>query len=193
MGFPADRINRDDFALLVIDPQERLAAAMSRREPVLAATVKLIRLAGLVQAPVIATRQYPKGLGDFEPVVASALDELTGAETSVEVVDKLSFCACGEPAFVEALADSGRRQIVVAGMETHICVTQTTLDLLDRGLSVHVAADACCSRDSEAHGIALDRMRAAGAVVTMTESVMYEAVPEAGTDKFRELLAIVKG
>jgi len=188
----SDRIDRDEMVLLVIDPQVKLAAVMGDRERVLDRTSKLVRLAGLIGAPVIATRQYPKGLGDLEPDVVAPLDALAANGGSVDMIDKLSFCACGEQAFLDAVADSGRGQVVVTGMETHICVTQTALDLLDRGFRVHVVSDACCSRSADDHDTALARLRAAGAVVTVTESVLYEAVPTAGTDEFRSLLGIVK-
>lgn len=187
-----DRIDRDTFSLVVIDPQERLAAAMPTGEHAIAATIRLVRAAQLLCAPVVATRQNPKALGDFVPAIATALDGLAQAGCAVEVLDKTAFCACREPAFVEAIADTTREQVVIVGMETHICVTQTALDLLDRGYRVHVAADACCSRDQEVHRLALDRMRAAGVVVTATESVMYEAIGRAATDEFRALLDIVK-
>lgn len=190
---PAARIDGDRFALVVIDPQERLASVMPRREGVLAATGRLVALAGLLGAPIVATRQYPKGLGDLEPSVVEALEQAQACGSTVTVIDKLSFCACGEPEFVEVLQETGREQLVVVGMETHICVTQTALDLVGRGYAVQVVADACCSRKDEAHAVALDRLRAAGAVVTVAESVMYEAVPVAGTDEFRSLLGIVKG
>ncbi len=107
-------------------------------------------------------------------------------------VDKTAFCACGEPAFLSALESFGRPQVVIVGMETHICVTQTALDLLGRGYRPQVVADACCARRPDDHAIALDRMRAAGVVVTTTQSVMYEAVGVAATDEFRALLEIVK-
>lgn len=185
--------DRDDLVLVVIDIQERLAAAMERREQVLAATVKLARTCALVGAPIVVTRQYPRGLGDSEPALVAALDELSQSGASVAGVDKTTFCACGQPDFLTALEATGRRQVVIVGMETHICVTQTALDLTGRGYQVQVAADACCSREVESHEIALDRMRAADVVVTTTESVMYEAVGEAGTDEFKALLGIVKG
>ncbi len=107
-------------------------------------------------------------------------------------LDKTSFCACGEPGFLEALEATGRRQVVLTGMETHICVTQTALDLVGRSYRVQVPADACCSRSSHDHEVSLARLRQAGVVVTLAESVMYEAVGVAATDEFRSLLEIVK-
>jgi len=185
--------DRNEAALVLIDLQERLVAVMDERERVLAGAVRLARTFALVGAPIIVTRQYPQGLGSTEPVLETALLELAEAGSRVLGVDKTTFCCSREPAFLEALSATGRSQVVIAGMETHICVAQTALDLAGRSLSVQVAADACCSRDRVMHEIALDRMRCANVVVTATESVMYELVGRAATEEFKSLLRIVKG
>jgi len=189
-GHP-DLIDRDDLVLLVVDVQDRLAAVMERRQDVVAATVRLIRAAATVRAPVLLTRQYRKGLGETVPEVEAALQEAR-EEVPVTVVDKTTFCACGEAGFTAALEATGRRQVVIAGMETHICVTQTALALAATGHRVHVVEDACCSRRSRDHETALARLRAQRVTVTCAESVMYEAVGRAGTGEFRRLLAVVK-
>ena len=184
---------RSDAVLVVIDEQERLTAAMGRREPVLKATERLLRVAALVRAPVIVTRQYPKGLGDTDIALGEAIVEAKSAGVLAGVIDKVAFDCFGEPAFVKAVRDTGRRQLVFAGMETHVCIVQTALAALREGLDVHVIADACCSRDDANHELALGRLRRAGAVVSTSESAMYELVGEAGTEEFRSLLRIVKG
>lgn len=186
-------IRRDDFVLVVIDVQMRLATTMSHRERVIGAATRLVRTAALVGAPVIVTRQYPDGLGPTEEDLEAALVQSAFEGATVLGVDKMTFCCGGAPEFVEALSATTRKQAVVVGMETHICVTQTTLDLIGRGMQVHVVADGCCSRDDHDHEIALRRMCAAGAIVTTSQAVMYEAVERAGTDEFKRLLAIVKG
>lgn len=185
-------VEPNGFLLVVVDVQEKLAAAMDRRDEVAAACARLIRCAGLMHAPIIVTRQYPAGLGDTIAPVLAALEE-AARETEVRVVDKSAFCACHEPRFMDALEAVRRPQVVIAGMETHICVTQTALALHAAGAQVHVAADACCSRRHPDHSVALHRLRAAGVVVTVSESAMYEAVGEAGTETFKRLLSIVKG
>ena len=184
-------VGRDTATLVIIDAQERLGAVMERRAAVLDAAGKLARTASIVGVPIVATRQYPAGLGDVEPVLRSTL-EAVAETTPVSWVDKFAFDCFAEQGFVAALAESGRKQLVIAGMETHICVVQTALFALRAGFDVHVVADACCSREAAAHEIALDRLRSAGAVVTTTESVQYELVGVAGTDEFRSLLRIVK-
>lgn len=186
-------IDRHELVLVLVDFQERLAAAMPDRERVLATVDRLVRGVVLVDAPVIVTRQYPKGLGSTDPGLEQTLIELADAGARVAGIDKTAFCCAAEHDFNEALSATGRRQVVIAGMETHICVTQTALALLGEGYRVQVAADACCSRDREAHEVALSRLRARGVVVTHSESVLYEAVGEAGTDEFKALLQIVKG
>jgi len=172
--------------------QERLAVTMERRDTVLAAAEKLVETSALLGVPIVVTRQYPAGLGDTVPRLASAIREAS-ATTTVREADKVSFDCFGEPAFAEAVVATGRRQLLIAGMESHICIVQTALSGLEGGYSVHVVADACCSRDADAHELALARLRSAGAVVTTTESVLYELVGAAGTDEFRGLLRIVKG
>jgi nicotinamidase-related amidase len=183
---------RDDAVLVIIDEQERLTVAMEHLEPVLASAVRLIRTAALVGLPIVVTRQYPKGLGDVDPTLAQHVGVAQAAGAKVTLVDKVTFDCFGEPAFAETVGRSGRRQLILAGMETHICVAQTALSALREGFDVHVVGDACCSRDGASHGLALSRLRAAGAVVTATESVMYELVGQAATDEFRSLLTIVK-
>jgi nicotinamidase-related amidase len=191
MSGPLSIVSRDTAALIVIDVQERLAAVMERRAAMLDAAGKLARTASIVGVPVVATRQNPAGLGDVEPVLRSTLEAIA-ATTQVRWVDKFAFDCFGEPAFVDELAELGRTQLVIAGMETHICVAQTVISALRAGFDVHVVADACCSRNASAHEIALHRLRSAGAVVTTTESAQYELVGLAGTDEFRALLRIVK-
>ncbi|MBS3956737.1 MAG: isochorismatase family protein [Clostridiales bacterium] len=185
-------IARQAFTLVVVDVQERLAAVMDERDRVVAAAARLARTAALCGAPIIVTRQYPRGLGSTLPELEEVLVELAQCGASVLGVDKMAFCCAAEPDFVEALRSTGRSQIVLCGMETHICIAQTALALIAEGYAVHVAADACCSREREAHDAALARMRHAEAVVTWSESVMYEAVGTAGTDEFKKLLEIVK-
>jgi len=186
-------VRRDDATLLVIDEQTRLAEVMQRREAVVSATERLVRTAALVGMPVVVTRQYPKGLGDTDARVEAAVVDVEAAGRTVVRLDKVAFDCFGDAGFVHGLAKLERRQLLIAGMETHICVTQTALSALRDEFDVHVAADACCSRRAGDHDLALARLRAAGAVVSGSESVMYELVGEAGTDEFRALLAIVKG
>ena len=189
----ASLARRADAVLVLVDIQERLAAAMTERDDVVCAATRLARTAALVGVPMIVTRQYPQGLGPTDAELENALLRLAEEGATVLGVDKTAFCCPSESEFLEVLSATGRGQVVLTGMETHICIAQTALGLAARGLEVQVAADACCSRDRTMHDIALDRLRAAGVVVTSSESVMYELVERAATEEFRHLLQIVKG
>ena len=184
-------IKREDAVLVVVDIQERLAAVMDRREEVVRSTSRLARALAVVDIPIMVTRQYPKGLGGTVPELEAVLVDLAEQGSSVTGLDKTAFCCAAETDFNEALAATGRTQVVLVGMETHICIAQTAL-ALESDYTVHVVADAVCSRTPLDNDVALDRLRAAGVIVTTSESVMYEAVGRAGTPEFKRLLEIVK-
>ena len=166
--------------LLVIDIQERLAAAMLRRERVTNNVLHLLEVARLKNVPVVVTEQYPKGLGPTVP-------ELAGALPAVSRVEKISFSCCGEAGFVDRVRATGRRKVVICGMETHVCVLMTALDLLHEGFIVHVVSDAVCSRQEENWSTALSMLRDAGAVVTSTETVLFQLLERAGSEEFRTI------
>lgn len=188
----ASVLDRNQALVVLIDVQERLAGAMTHRDRVVARAALVLRVAAIAGLPVVVTRQYPQGLGDLDEVLFDVLDHLAVSGTVVTRVDKVDFDCFAEPAFADAVGRSGRRQLLIMGMESHICVTQTALSGLREGFDVHVAADACCSRDEEVHRLALARLRTAGAVITTAESAVYEAIGRAGTDEFRALLTAVK-
>jgi nicotinamidase-related amidase len=185
-------VTREQLVVVCVDIQDRLAAVMPRRDEVVAATVRLVRAAGALGAPVIVTRQYPKGLGDTVPELASALATAAGDGSAVTTVDKLDFDCTAEPAFMAALLGTGRRDVVVAGMEAHICVAQTAMSLAAAGFASHVTADAVCSRRDYDRDVAVGRMRDGGADVLTVESAVYEALARADTDAFRAVLAVIK-
>jgi len=184
-GIEKFQLQREETVLLVVDIQERLAVAMAEREKVVVNAGHLIAAAKLLGVPVVHTEQYPKGLG---PTVA----ELRPAIEPAAAIEKLTFDCCGEPTFTPALEQAGRSTVVVCGMETHICVLQTVLGLLAQGLIVHVVADAVCSRSAENRGTALELMRDAGAVITCTETVLFQLLGRAGTPEFKVIQARIK-
>jgi nicotinamidase-related amidase len=186
-------VRSDDVTLVVIDVQERLAAVMPHRERIIAATTKLLLTAGLLGWPIVVTRQNPDGLGPLVPEIVGLLHSPEFEHVAVQTVDKTAFSCWSEPSFQAALAASARPQVLIAGMETHICVAQTALTLRANGLGTFVAADACCSRSDADAKIALQRMRREGVIVTTAEAAMYEAAADAGSEHFKELLRIVKG
>jgi nicotinamidase-related amidase len=177
--------DRADAVLVVVDVQERLASAMPHRDQVVARIVALVKAARILGMPILVTRQNPAGLGDTLPEVAEAMGEHSP-------IDKMEFCCREDSSFSDELAATWRGQVVLAGMETHICITQTALALVEDGYRVHVVADACCSRRDSDAGIAFDRLRFAGVAVTSTEALLYEALGVAGTDEFRAVLGLVK-
>lgn len=178
-------LSAGECALVIIDIQERLAAVMEERDRVVANTRHLIELAKTFHMPVIVTEQYPKGLGHTVPDVLQVL------ETHAKV-EKTSFDCCGEETYVRALEASARRKLIVAGMETHVCVLQTVVSLLSRGFCVHAVSDAMCSRDREHKRIALEMMASAGAVVTCTETSLFQVMKVAGTPEFKRISALIK-
>lgn len=188
----ASMLDRLKTVLVVIDIQDRLASAMDRKDEVCSRAALLVEVAAIVDVPIVVTRQYPKGLGELDPSISGALDSAEGAGAAVLRADKMTFDCFAEPSFSELIGSTGRSQLLLCGMETHICVTQTALTALREGFDVHVAADACCSMGEEARTLALHRLANAGAVVTTAESAAYELVGRAGTDEFKALLSAVK-
>jgi len=179
------RLTRARAGLVVVDVQERLWPAIFEKERVLQNTVRLSQGAAVLQVPIFATEQYRKGLGPTVPEVAAAIPGFAPME-------KLAFSACGAADFVPALESKQVSEAVLCGIEAHVCVSQTCLDLLDKGFRVFVVADAVSSRTPENYRIGVERMRAAGAVIVSTEMVLFELLEQAGTAEFKQILALVK-
>ena len=178
-------LSTDDTALVIIDVQGKLATLMHEREELYRNLQMLIRGARILALPVLWVEQYPEGLGPTIPEVAELLADQ-------EPLPKTCFSACGLTEFQQRLAHSGRRQVLVAGIETHICVHQTARDLLDAGYHVEVVADAVSSRTAENRQVGLDRMVRAGANLTSVETALFELLREAGTPQFKEIARLVK-
>lgn len=178
-------LDRDRSLLMVIDIQERLAPAIAGAEAVIARTRLLLEAAARLGVPVLATEQYPKGLGPSD----RRLDPLLEGAT---VLAKTSFSALGEPKVCDWLERSGRDQILLAGMETHICVLQTALALRAAGHMTAVIADAVGSRRPERKALGLERMAANGVELVESEMVLFEWLGEAGTPQFKELSRLVR-
>lgn len=192
MQHETSKADRTTAVIVVVDIQERLAAAMARRQQVVQRGLLLMRAARITGVPIVITRQYPQGLSDIETPLRAWVQLEARDGAVVHEVDKMSFDCFAEPAFAQLMSSLDRRQLIVCGMETHICVTQTAVSGRARGFDVQVAADACCSREQECHELALGRMADAGVTRTTAESVAYELVGRAGTPEFKALLAAVK-
>ncbi len=178
-------LNKDEALLVIVDIQERLAVAMSEKERVLVNTIHLIESAKLLGLPLIITEQYSKGLGP-------TLTEIKEAVHTYAPIEKITFSCCGEQVFMDAVQKTGKKQIILLGMETHVCVLQTCLDLLRCDYPVHVVADAVCSRADANYRTALELMRDAGAVITCTETVLFQLLLRAGTDEFKAISKRIK-
>ncbi len=174
--------------LLIIDIQERLTAAMPEAtlQQVLASSGRLLQGAGLLEIPVIRTEQYPKGLGATDPGL------LEQFPTAGQCLEKTSFSCCSASGFCDEVLDGRRRQVVIAGMETHVCVLQTALELLQRDYRVFVVEDAVCSRSEENRRNALERMRNEGVIITNSESVLFEWLRDAKHEQFRAISKLVR-
>jgi nicotinamidase-related amidase len=173
-------------ALVVVDLQERLLPAIAGRERVVRNSVLLLRLAEVLSLPAILTTQYERGLG---PTVREVADAAGGTAP----LDKVSFGCFGSPEFLERLAAlGGRDQLLVAGIESHICVAQTVVGALENGYTVHVASDAVGSRSEENRAIGLRRMERAGALVSSTEMAIYELLGRSDAAAFKKMLPLLK-
>jgi nicotinamidase-related amidase len=184
-----ERLDPRASLLLVVDVQDRLAAAMPQAamDRLVASTLLLLEGARQLGVPVVASEQYPKGLG---PTVGALAEKLRGI--GVEPVDKVTFDALSEPRIAAAVAERAPRTVVVAGMETHICVFQTARELARRGHLVHVVADAVASRREENRTLGLNLCERAGALVTPAETVVFDWLGRAGTDEFKAISKLVR-
>jgi nicotinamidase-related amidase len=179
------RIPKDKAALLVIDIQERLFPFIYENEKLVKNVPILIEGMKVLGVPVFVTEQYVKGLGTTVPSIAATLAELPRTE-------KMAFSCCDEPRFMEALALSGKEYIVITGIESHVCVLQTVIDLIHNGYHPVVVEDCISSRRLNDKIIAVERMRREGAIITTYESLLFELLRYSGTDPFRAISKLVK-
>jgi nicotinamidase-related amidase len=180
-------LEAEQCVLVVIDVQEKLLPPIFQKEQLIKNSQLLIRLAGILKMPALLTTQYAKGLGNTVPEVASLLPD-------TRAIDKQMFSCFGSDVFCSLLKrlPGNRTTVLLCGMESHICVTQTALGALRDGYLVHVASDAVSSRTEWNWKIGLERMRAAGAVISSTEMVIYELLRSSGAPAFKEMLAFLK-
>lgn len=178
-------LSRDRSLLLVIDFQERLLPVIDRGAERLARTRLLLEVARLLEVPVVASEQYPKGLG-------ATVGELRDRLRPEEIYAKLAFSCGRDEGLVRAVQESGRDQLVIAGIETHVCVLQTAIDFRSRGLTVAVVADATGSRDEERRQLGLERMRQEGVAILHSEMAAFEWLEQAGSDLFRKVAPLLR-
>jgi nicotinamidase-related amidase len=178
----------DQCALIVIDIQEKLLPPIFHKDQLTKNTQLLIRLAGVLKMPTIVTTQYARGLGGTVPEISGLMEETSA-------IDKHMFSCFGSDVFCQSLKrlPGNRTTVLLCGMETHICVMQTALAALREGYLVHVASDAVSSRTEWNWKIGLERMAAAGAVISSAEMMTYELLRSSGSPAFKELLPYLKG
>lgn len=177
-----------DSTLLLVDLQVRLMAAMPNKvlSRVQRNAGQLLKSASILDIPVYATEQYPQGLGNTEPEMLKLFPQGT------RMYEKTAFSATGAEGLLSDLKDSGRRQVILGGMEAHVCVLQTALELLQHDYQVFVVADAICSRQRENYETAIQRLRHAGASVCDAESVLFEWLRDAGHEHFKTVQALLR-
>ena len=179
-------LDRARSALVLIDLQEGYRRALHGWDRVAAASTLLVQGAAVLGVPLVVTEQYPRGLGH------TADDVAVRFSAGVAVVQKMTMSCCGAPEFIERLAATGCRQVLIAGIETHACVNQTVHDLLALGYQVHVARDATSSRRPADVEPAWDKMRASGMLPTSSEQALLELIRTAGAAEFKSLQRLLK-
>lgn len=174
-----------DAVLLVVDVQDSILKVIHEAERVVTNTIKLVEAAKVLGMPVIVTVQNLDRLGDSTEAIIEALPD-------TERLNKMTFSCMSGPGFAEKLAETGRKQVLICGIETHVCVNQTALDLLDAGYRVQVVKDAVSSRTSENWLTGIEKMRDAGCVITSTEAAILEGLRDASRPEFREIRQLIK-
>ncbi|HHS84178.1 MAG TPA: hydrolase [Gammaproteobacteria bacterium] len=185
MSFSHDLCQADDSLLVLIDIQTRLSAAMPQasRTQVIKNAGVLAQAASNLGIDLVITRQYPRGLGDTEPEIPAQ---------AARIIDKTAFSCFRADSFPQILEQSARHQIILAGMESHVCVLQTAFDLRAEGYQVFVVEDAVCSRSDSNHRNAMRRMAQRGITITNTESTLFEWLREADHPQFKQISALIK-
>ena len=179
------RILREDTAAILVDVQDKLLPAIDRGDDVLALTTRLVKGLRILDVPIISVRQYPKGLGDFPQELQTALGEYVPS-------DKITFSAWDTEEIAQRIQSLGKKNLIVFGTEAHVCVLQTVIDLTGAGYNVALVADCVGSRKPYDRKLALRRAEQEGALLTTSESILFELLRKAGTDIFKQISALIK-
>jgi len=179
------RLTRDNIIFIFIDLQEKLLANIPLSDRIVSRNELLMEAANLLDLPYVATTQYRKGLGSVSDRLASKMGE--------QALDKSAFSCVADAAIAEKLSSIGRPAAVLSGVETHICVLQTGLDLIRRGYHVSVVADAVGARTELDHDLGLKRLETAGALPVTAEMIIYELLERSDSDAFKKILPLIKG
>ncbi|MEA2062093.1 MAG: hydrolase [Gemmatimonadota bacterium] len=181
-----EMLDREKTCLLVVDVQARLLPVIHGSGPMVENIRRLAQGAKILGLPIVLTEQYPRGLGHTVEPVAEVLGD------GITAYEKTTFSCLADKPLARAVADTGCDTLLVCGVESHVCVSQTVLDAIAAGLKVQVAADAVSSRNPENKRLALERLARAGAVITSTEAALFELLERSGTEEFKKVSALVK-
>ena len=181
-----NRLRKDNAAMLMIDVQEKLLSVITGKDEIVKNTVKLMKAAEVLAVPVIYTEQYPKGIGS---TISPLLEALPKAALRYE---KNTFSCCDGIGFNEKLRGLNPSVIIVFGIESHICVLATIMDIIPQGIKVVIAEDACGSRNPRHHRLAMEEARACGASILPSESIVYHMLLKSGTKEFKTILPLFK-
>lgn len=178
-------IHSDHSVLVIVDIQGRLATLMYEKDRLFANVVRMVKASRLLDIPILWNEQLPDKLGETVPEIKASLEDL-------QPLVKRSFSCCDNPAFMTAIEATGRRQVLLTGIETHICVYQSAIQFIERGYEVHLLIDAVSSRLEHNYHLGIQRIKDAGGVLTSVEMCLFEMFKVAEGDRFREMVKIVK-
>lgn len=179
------RIDRANTAAIIIDVQERLYPIIHENEAMTKNIITLIKGLKALEVPILMTQQYTKGLGTTIALIKEALGDH-------EHIEKMSFSCCGDNGFMDTFEKLGKKNVILMGIESHVCVLQTALDLLDKGYTPVIIEDCVSSRKPNDKKIAVKRMRSEGAVISTCESILFELTVVSGTEQFKAISKLVK-
>ncbi len=178
-------LNIEYTGLVIVDVQEKLMAVMRRKETIAVNVIRLIHLAKLFNLPIIITEQYPRMIGTTLPEIKEVLP-------IYDPIEKMDFNCCAVDSFNQRLKSADLKNIILAGVEAHICVFQTCVSLLMKGYKVHVPQDAVDSRTEENWRVGIDLMKESGTVIASVETIVFQILKKAGTKEFKEMLRMIK-
>lgn len=176
----------ENSIVVLIDIQDRLVGMLNKQEPVVKASSILLSAANIMNIPIVLTEQYPQGLGKTVPALTVDMTE------DNVVIEKTSFSAVQTPEFIEKIRNLGKKNIIIGGIETHICVYQTVADLIKEGFSVVVAKDACASRSTDCFKTGLVLMKDLGAQISNVETILFELLKNSKNPYFKPVQALIK-
>lgn len=178
-------LSKEKTILALVDIQEKLLKVMWKKEGLILKISKLIKAFKIMELPVLLTEQYPQGIGKTDQSISDLLKD-------IKPIEKICFSCMGKDKFSEGIKSSGKDQVVLCGIESHICILQTALDLLDQGYFVYIPYDGTSSRKESDYRNALDRMQKEGVVIGSIESAIFELLKTADSPAFRQILRIIK-